>query len=129
MRNALPLLLVLLGALAAADDDASWLTRSGIYRISYRSELSPIIINRIHAWIIHVETADGEAVSGATISVSGGMPLHNHGLPTVPRMTHELGDGDYQVEGLRFHMNGDWELRVTVDAGGRRDTVIIPLTL
>jgi hypothetical protein len=57
------------------------------------------------------------------------MPLHNHGLPTDPKMTAELGGGDYRVEGMRFHMNGDWELTVTVDVDGRRDTVVIPLTL
>lgn len=107
----------------------SWPTRSGYYRISYRSELAPIVINRIHAWIIHVETADGEPVNGATISVTGGMPLHNHGLPTAPRMTAALGDGDYRLDGLRFHMSGDWELTVTIDAAGGRDTVVIPLTL
>jgi hypothetical protein len=57
------------------------------------------------------------------------MPLHNHGLPTAPQMTTSLGNGSYRVEGMRFHMNGDWELLVTVDVAGRRDTVIIPLTL
>jgi hypothetical protein len=57
------------------------------------------------------------------------MPKHNHGLPTDPKMTKALGNGNYVLEGMRFHMRGDWELTVTVDADGRRDTVVIPLTI
>jgi hypothetical protein len=111
------------------DDRQSWLTRSGYYRVSYSSMLEPLTINQIHNWLFHVEFADGGFVNDATVSVTGGMPEHNHGLPTDPRMTQSLGDGDYVLEGMRFHMSGYWELTVTIVADGRRDTVIIPLTI
>ena len=131
--NALPILALLCVVFAshAEEPDArdSWLTRSGYYRVSFESRLDPIVINTIHNWVFHIETPDGRPVEGATVAVTGGMPLHNHGLPTDPRMTSSLGNGDYLLEGMRFHMNGYWELLVTVDAGGRRDTVIIPLTI
>jgi hypothetical protein len=78
---------------------------------------------------MHVESADGVPLEGATITVSGGMPLHDHGLPTDPRMTRSLGNGDYLLEGVRFHMQGEWVLNVTVEVDGRRDTVVISLTL
>jgi len=113
----------------ASEDDDSWLTRSGYYRVSLDSALNPIVINTIHTWVFHIRNPDGSAVTGATISVTGGMPLHNHGLPTDPRMTREIGNGDYLVEGVRFHMNGYWELLVTVDVDGKRDTVIVPLDI
>lgn len=116
-------------SVAAIADAGPWTTRSGYYLVSYRSDLEPLEINRIHAWEFHVTTPDGESVNGAVISVTGGMPLHNHGLPTAPRMTTELGDGRYRVEGFRFHMRGEWELIVTVDVPGRRDTVVISLTI
>ena len=106
-----------------------WLTRSGFYRIAFDSERSPIPINRIHDWVFTITTPEGDAVVGAVISITGGMPLHNHGLPTQPRMTEELGEGRYLVEGMRFHMHGEWELLVTIDVDGRRDTVVIPLTI
>ena len=107
----------------------SWLTRSGYYKVSYTSELTPVPINKIHHWIFHIENAAGEPVNNATVSITGGMPEHNHGLPTSPRMTDALDDGNYMLEGVRFHMRGFWELTVTVEAGGRRDTVVIPLTI
>lgn len=113
---------------ASAEDD-TWLTRSGIYRISFQSELDPIIINRIHTWVLQVTTPEGQPIAGAKITATGGMPEHNHGLPTDPRMTEQLGDGRYRFEGFRFHMNGQWELTLTIDVEGQRDTVVIALTI
>jgi len=129
---AIAVLPVVCSIMAVAEDEntgQSWLTRSGYYRVSYTPSLEPLTINKIHSWIFHIETADGTPVDNATISVTGGMPEHNHGLPTDPRMTQSLGNGDYVLDGMRFHMRGYWELTVTVDADGRRDTVIIPLTI
>jgi len=124
-------MLVACSGVAVAQDDAkeSWLTRSGYYRVSYTPGLEPLTINRIHDWVFHINDAEGAPINGATISVTGGMPEHNHGLPTDPRMTKSLGDGDYLLEGFRFHMSGYWELTVTVEADGRRDTVVISLTI
>ena len=133
MRNSLMFVLAMAFALslhtALGEEGDGWLTRSGYYRISYTSRLQPIPINRIHSWVMHVESADGVPLEGATITVSGGMPLHDHGLPTDPRMTRSLGNGDYLLEGVRFHMQGEWVLNVTVEVDGRRDTVVISLTL
>ena len=63
------------------------------------------------------------------LAVSGGMPQHNHGLPTSPAVTAAFEDGDYKVEGMRFHMRGYWEIRVSIDTGTKRDIVTIALTL
>jgi hypothetical protein len=117
----------------AADDQQAvsetWPSTSGDYRLSYRSRLDPIAINRIHSWILHLETAAGEPVSDAELIVTGGMPEHDHGLPTQPRVTGYLGNGDYLLEGLRFHMNGYWEIVVEIRLARRRDLITIPITL
>ena len=122
-------MLIVPAATSVAEDHAGWLSKTGHYRVSYESQLEPIVINRIHSWLLHVETADGIPVTDAAITVQGGMPAHDHGLPTSPRMTKSAGAGDYLIEGMRFHMNGDWEIVVSIDAAGYRDEVIIPLTL
>ena len=93
------------------------------------SELQPLAINKMHSWIIHVVDSDGEAISNAQLVVTGGMPQHNHGLPTLPAVTASPTDGDYQIEGMRFHMRGYWEIRVSIDTGTERDDVTIALTL
>ena len=114
------------GSTAAPD---SWASASGAYRLGYRSQLEPIPINRIHTWMLHLETASGDPVSDAELTVTGGMPAHDHGLPTRPQVTQHTGNGDYLLEGVRFHMNGYWEIVVEIRVDGRRDTVTIPLQL
>jgi hypothetical protein len=126
---------VSLGAgLAAADPAAdkilgAQLTAAGHYRVSATSDLSPIPINRIHSWTLHVDTASGSPLRNAQISVSGGMPAHDHGLPTAPRVTKSFNNGDYLLEGVRFHMNGKWEITVIVDAPQGTDSVVFELDL
>jgi hypothetical protein len=106
-----------------------WESKRGLFAVSFESELQPIEINQIHNWTLHIETTSGDPVAGAGIEVTGGMPLHNHGLPTRPLVTEELGDGNYRLEGMRFHMAGDWQLTITIVADGRTDTVIVRLQL
>lgn len=79
-----------------------------------------IAINRLHAWEVRVSSPDGAPVLHARISVDGGMPQHGHGLPTRPRVTQELGDGRYLIEGMKFSMTGWWviQLNVADDQGG-----------
>ena len=97
--------------------------------VRYESSLQPVEINKMHSWLLRVETADGRPVEDATIEVDGGMPEHDHGLPTQPRVTAELGGGSYRVDGLRFHMRGDWELVFTIRHGKHTSTVVVSLTL
>jgi len=116
-------------AVVTAQPGAGELTSAnGHFEVSYKSQLSPIAINQIHSWVLHVETADGQAVTGAELVIAGGMPEHNHGLATAPGFT-EQGGGDYLLEGLRFHMMGYWELELSISAGGVKDKVIIALEL
>ena len=113
---------------AAADEVREWTSERGVYTVSFKSSLDPIEINRIHSWVLHV-FADGKPITGAAISVSGGMPAHDHGLPTRPRVTEELNQGSYRLDGIRFHMSGEWEVTVEISAGGQSDTAVITLQL
>lgn len=99
------------------------------YVVTYSTPDGAPQINRIHSWILHVETDAGEPVEGADIEVDGGMPAHNHGLPTRPRVTEELGDGDYRLDGVRFHMSGYWEMVISIKSDEFEGTVVVPLTL
>ncbi len=124
--------LLLLGATALGLSHEAhageWTSERGLYQLRFESSVEPIEINRMHSWVLHVR-ANGVPVEGASFVIDGGMPAHDHGLPTRPRVTAELGDGSYRLEGLRFHMNGDWEIVIEISAGGETDTVIVALTL
>ena len=73
--------------------------------------------------------ARDQPVEGATISVDGGMPEHSHGLPTRPVVKRYLGNGVYEIEGLRFSMGGWWELKLAIDAPAGSDRVTFNLSL
>ena len=105
------------------------LSEQSVYRVTYRADSAPIPINRMHTWTLHVETADGRPVSDATVQVDGDMPQHLHGLPTRPRVTRNLGNGDYLVEGIKFQMGGWWVMAFTVTAEGRSDVAKFNLQL
>ncbi|TXR54191.1 FixH family protein [Reinekea thalattae] len=48
-------------------------------------------------------------VSDATLRVDATMPAHRHGMNYRPAVT-SLGQGEYQVDGLLFHMAGHWQM-------------------
>lgn len=99
------------------------------YQVSIRPIDDDIEINKIHSWEIQLAGAAGEPVRNARILVDGGMPQHGHGLPTKPRVTAELADGRYRVDGVKFSMTGWWELKLDIDAGKGRDQVTFNLVL
>jgi len=108
-----------------AADDTGYATASSDgahFRVSYKSKVVPLPLNRIHSWLLHVNTLDGQPVEKATISVQGGMPAHRHGLPTQPLVT-ETGGGDYLVEGLKFSMTGLWQMWFNIRAGNVTDNI------
>ena len=89
------------------------------------SQLDPLAINTIHSWELVLHTADGAPLIGAQMSVVGGMPDHDHGLPTSPVVTREITPGRYLLEGMRFHMPGRWLLTFDVisDQGSESATL------
>lgn len=99
------------------------------FQVQFTSELYPIVISTMHAWMLHIENSSGEPVIDAEIQVSGGMPEHDHGLPTSPSATRNLGNGDYLIEGLKFHMGGRWQVTFSIQQGAISDSVTFNLNL
>lgn len=112
---------------ALFDPSVPRLSRAQHFSAWLVNEANPVPLNHLHDWTLHLETPSGEPVAGATIGIDGGMPEHSHGLPTEPKVTHELGDGKYLVEGVRFQMAGWWQLALNVSAGDDNDIVTFDL--
>ena len=108
---------------ANADPDGTMTRMSGSkrFRVSMHSNIDPVPLSRIHSWTLHLETPEGVAIDGAQIGVYGDMPAHRHGLPTRPKVTENLGGGDYLIEGVKFTMPGRWQLLLIITADGKRD--------
>ena len=113
------------GAEQARDPDLQGTSSEG-YRVKIYSELTPLQINRIHGWKLVIEDAGGRPVQAARVEVSGGMPDHDHGLPTRPMITGEVEPGHYRLDGLRFHMPGRWQVFVSIN---QNVSVVLDFTL
>ena len=78
---------------------------------------------------VAITDAAGAPVDDATIQIDSGMPQHGHGLPTRPRVTRALGNGLYEIEGVRFNMGGWWEFKLAINTPSGSDIVTFNLAL
>lgn len=111
------------------DTSAARISDAGLFNVSWSADSGEPPLNQIHTWTLHIETAEGQPVEGATITVDGGMPQHGHGLPTSPEVTKDLGGGNYRVEGMKFQMLGFWEVKFDITANGQSDSITFNLVL
>jgi len=88
-------------------------TESG-WTIYVDTSINPLRINTIHSWQIRIIDSESKPVTMASVSIEGGMPEHDHGLPTRPKVTSEISPGTYLLQGVRFHMPGRWEIKFTI---------------
>lgn len=105
------------------------LSTGGLYRAELAPGATPIALREMQVWTVTLHTAAGAPVTQAAIAISGGMPQHGHGLPTAPQVTQNLGNGRYQIEGVKFNMRGWWTFELAVDAAGGADVVTFNIVL
>jgi hypothetical protein len=104
-------------------------SESGRYRATIKPEGDSIPTGKLQRWTLHLETASGAPVDSAVIAIDGGMPQHGHGLPTKPRATRDLGNGDHLIEGMKFNMGGWWVVKFRVASATGADSVVFNLSL
>jgi len=104
-------------------------SESGLYRGTIRPLGDSIPRGRLHIWTLHLENAAGAPVDVASVDVDGGMPQHGHGLPTKPRVTRQLGNGDHMVEGMKFNMGGWWVVKFRVSSPAGDDSLAFNVQL
>ncbi|WP_051975305.1 FixH family protein [Cupriavidus necator] len=104
-------------------------TEGGRYRIAVISPTPAPAVNQLHTWKVKLATLGGKPVKGAQFAVGGGMPQHGHGYPTQPRVTREIEDGTYLLEGMKFSMSGWWELKLGIRAEPGPDQVTFNIVI
>ena len=62
------------------------------------------------------------------VRVDADMPAHQHGMNTKSE-TFEQGGGTYLVEGMLFHMKGDWVITVELIDGEVTEKVEYPVSV
>jgi len=96
---------------------------TGAYGVALVPPATVPAINQIHSWTVKLSDSAGAPVHGALFTVDGGMPQHGHGLPTKPRVSNELGNGTYRLDGMKFSMTGWWVIKLNIQGPQGADTV------
>ncbi|MCB9758774.1 MAG: FixH family protein [Alphaproteobacteria bacterium] len=86
---------------------------AGPYSVSWAPVPDPIPFNDYFAVNLEVKEG-GSPLTDAVVTVDAGMPAHGHGMNVTPTVT-DNGDGTWTADGLLFHMEGHWELKVDVN--------------
>ncbi|HND30497.1 MAG TPA: hypothetical protein PLA94_10880 [Myxococcota bacterium] len=114
-------------------------TVGGKYRLTWQSLPSPVPMGDLFVVETTLKDKDGKTIENGTVRVDARMPAHGHGMATRPlaalptctgaqeeaalRSTLEAGSlpegcsypgGKYKMEGMKFHMPGEWTLRFDV---------------
>lgn len=67
--------------------------------------------------LVEVQVCDGAKTSPAVLTrIDATMPAHRHGMNYRPRVS-PIGPGRFRIEGMMFHMSGDWRLEFELSAG------------
>ena len=103
-------------------------SQNGMY-VATIETAAPLVKGRMQKIQLVVTDKASHAADNASIAVDGGMPQHGHGLPTAPRVTRSLGNGRYEVEGLKFNMGGWWEIRFRIQTASGTDNVTFNVKL
>jgi hypothetical protein len=115
-------------AVAAANPETTSWSLKRHFRASYVSSPAPVPLLTVHSWTVTIVDADEHPVTDARITVLGAMPEHDHGFPTLPKVKN-LGGGRYLIEGLKFHMPGNWIVALRIKSGDVTDSVRFELAL
>ena len=102
-------------------------SHNGVYRASLLPSSDPAGRLDSTAWTVEVETTDGTAVDDATLALESWMPEDDRVSAVRPRVTRNIGDGRYQVEGLRLDRRGWWNVRLQVARPGATDSLAFNL--
>jgi hypothetical protein len=97
------------------------------YMVYLKAVEEPLRLRKLQNIRVLVLDAMGRPVEGARISVDGGMPQHSHRLPTEPLVKNGPDGGVYDIQGMRFSMEGWWEVKLDIEAAPGADRVTFNL--
>jgi hypothetical protein len=109
------------------DDRPAWraVSENHLYQVTVGPVSDVLSIGQFQQWVVEILDADLSPVYPAQIQIGGGMLGHQHGLPTQPKATAYLGDGQYLVEGMKLNMEGEWTLMFFIQSDKGTDTASV----
>lgn len=124
---------LLLACEPAADPNAvveSWpatrKTDGGSFSVTLSPTDGDILNNKHFSLDLSVESNKGEGPIKAEVDAD--MPAHGHGMNTKPELV-DKGELKYQVDGMLFHMAGEWVIFIDVTRGETTERASFPVLL
>lgn len=102
-------------------------TEQGGFTVTLEPEGGAIGHNRHFALDVSVQARDSQS-GDVVVRVDADMPAHRHGMNTKPEVS-PLGGSRFRVEGMLFHMIGDWVITVDVSRGSSTDRATFPVSV
>ena len=119
------------------DTNTEKLSDKGLFRVFVEPK-DPVVsgedqaappFNKIHTWIVSVQPVDGSSPDDIKLEFFGGMPLHNHGFPTSPKISKIDESGEFLLNGVKFSMKGWWQFAFAIKRADIVDTVRVNLVI
>ena len=113
-------------------------TARKLYRVQWRSIPDPPPLSTLFEVEVTVTDPDGKPVEDAKVTVDATMPQHGHGMATKPEQDPGVCDaagacrhpgGRYRTRGMKFHMPGEWKLRIDVEGPSGTDHLEAPVRM
>jgi hypothetical protein len=102
-------------------------TRAGHFTVQVVGIGSPEPLNQLHTFELMLAGPDGKPITGAAVDVSGQHRYALNPLPTSPRVRNGPREGSYIVDGLRFHLAGEWRLVFAIEFEQIRDLISLDI--
>jgi hypothetical protein len=101
---------------ALADAGRQQISGQG-YTVAFVPSRWPIPVGQHFSLVLQVCADPGKALP-AMVRVDADMPVHRHGM-NYRATVRELAPGNYQADGLMFHMPGRWRFRLALGSGAQ----------
>ena len=102
-------------------------TEGGNFEVKVQKDGGEIERNKHFSLDVTVAAKSGE-LGDVKVVVDADMPAHRHGMNTKPE-TSAKGTGQYRVDGMVFHMSGDWVITVDVTRGSDTERASFPVSI
>ncbi len=101
-------------------------TDAKLFRLELELEPAHPVVGTNAAVLIVTDARSNSVIDDAVIEVAPWMTMHGHGSPNKP-IVKKIGAGRYHIDNLYYTMEGDWDLIITIQNKGAKDTATIPI--
>jgi hypothetical protein len=104
-------------------------TEAGRFSLRLTDIERPERVNHLHGFELSLITVDGRPATSASIVITGQHRYALNPLPTSPQVQPGPADGTYRIEGLRFHVAGEWRLVFAIEFEQIRDRATLDIVV